>query len=156
MQQVKVRLIKKEDYSHVRKINELTQLQYLGKKWEQLNTREKEKILVSKKKDFKAYVELGYSLVALIENNIVGFLFAYENSPFKNSVYVKHVAISPEFQGYGIGAVLYKKLIAVVKSKKIKKIEALINTDNPQSINLHQKIGFTLNDRKEAILLLPE
>lgn len=151
MQQTKIKFIQQEDYKGVHEVDEFTQIQYLGKKWKNLSSKKKTECLVSRKEDFKAYVDSGFSLVAYIQNNIVGFLFAYENTPFKDSIYVSHIAIYPEFQGQGIGQLLYKKLISIAKQKKIKKIEALINTDNPNSMSLHKKMGFMLKDRKEAI-----
>jgi L-amino acid N-acyltransferase YncA len=51
---------------------------------------------------------------------------------------------------------LYEKLISIAKQKKVEKIEALINTDNPNSMKLHKKMGFMLKDRKEAILTMLE
>ncbi len=154
MQQIRVKLIQQEDYKGVHEVDELTQIQYLGKKWKNLSSKKKTECLVSRKEDFKAYVDSGLSLVAYVENNIVGFLFAYENSPFKDSIYVNHIAIDPEFQGQGIGQLLYEKLISIAKQKKVEKIEALINTDNPNSMKLHKKMGFMLKDRKEAIFLM--
>lgn len=151
MQQIKVKFIQQEDYKGVHEVDELTQIQYLGKKWKNLSSKKKKECLVSRKEDFKTYVDSGFSLVAYVENNVVGFLFAYENSPFKDSIYVSHVAIKPEFQGQGMGQLLYKKLISIAKQKKVEKIEALINTDNPNSMSLHKKMRFMLRDRKEAI-----
>ena len=60
--------------------------------------------------------------------------------------------VSPKTQGKDIGLLLYQKLIKKAKQAGIKKIWSLINIDNPQSMKLHEKIGFKLNDRKEAIL----
>ena len=115
MQQIKVKLIQQEDYKGVHWVDELTQIQYLGKKWKNLSSKKKTECLVSRKEDFKTYVDSGFSLVAYVENNVVGFLFAYENSPFKDSIYVSHIAIDPELQGQGIGQLLYKKLILIAK-----------------------------------------
>jgi ribosomal-protein-alanine N-acetyltransferase len=156
MQQIRVKLIQLADYKGVHMVDVLTQIQYLGKKWKNLSSKKKTECLVSREEDFKAYVDSGCSLVAYVENNVVGFLFAYENSPFKNSIYISHIAIKPEFQSKGIGQLLYRKLISIAKQKRIKKIEALINIDNPNSIRLHKKMGFLLKDRKEAILLSKE
>ena len=60
--------------------------------------------------------------------------------------------VNSKTQGKGIGLLLYQKLIKKAKQTGIKKIWSLINIDNSQSIKLHEKIGFKLNDRKEAIL----
>jgi L-amino acid N-acyltransferase YncA len=51
---------------------------------------------------------------------------------------------------------LYKKLIEKAEQTGIKKITGLVNTDNPNSIKLFEKVGFKLNDRKEGVLRVNE
>lgn len=152
MGKIIVRQLKLTDYSGVRQVDKLTQYQYLGKKWEKFSLREKEKHLVSRRKEFGINVKTGYSLVATMNGKTIGFLFAHETLPFHGTLYIHHIAIEPNFQGKGVGVLLYKKLIKLAKLSKIKNIVALINTDNPKSIKLHEKLGFKLEDRKEATL----
>ena len=147
-----IRRLKFSDYNGVRLVDELTQYQYLGEKWTKFSQAEKEKHLVSKEKEFAINVKTGFSLVATMNHKIIGFLLAHETLPFPGSLYIHHIAIEPKFQGKGVGPLLYKKLIKLAKQAKIKNIVALINTDNPKSIKLHGKLGFKLQDRKEAIL----
>ena len=147
-----IRRLKLTDYNGVRQVDELTQYQYLGAKWKKFSLGEKEKHLVSRKQEFAINVKTGYSLVATIDNQIIGFLLAHETLPFPGTLYIRHLAIKPSYQGKGIGTLLYKELIRLAKQTKIKKIVALINLDNPKSIGLHEKLGFQLQDRKEAIL----
>lgn len=152
MAKIIIRKLKLSDYSGVRQVDELTQCQYLGEKWEKFSLNEKERHLVSRKKEFEINVKTGYSLVATMNKKIVGFLLAHETLPFRGTLYIHHIAIEPNFQGKGVGVLLYKQLIKLAKLSKIKNITALINTDNPKSIKLHKKLGFKLQDRKEAIL----
>lgn len=152
MAKIIIRKLKLTDYSGVRQVDELTQSQYLGEKWEKFSLNEKERHLVSRKKEFKINFQTGYSLVATMNKKIIGFLLAHETLPFHGTLYIHHIAIEPNFQGKGVGGLLYKKLIKLAKLSKIKNITALINTDNPKSIKLHKKLGFKLQDRKEAIL----
>ncbi|MCL5969986.1 MAG: GNAT family N-acetyltransferase [Patescibacteria group bacterium] len=151
MRDIVIRVIKSSDYRAVRKIDEQTQLQYLGEKWKAFTLTKKEDHLVSRKKDFSINVNSGFSLVATIDKIIIGFLFAYE-LPFLGIIHIYHIAIEPKYQGKGIGILMYKKLITVAKSRNIKRIGALINKDNPNSIKLHKEIGFTLTDVKKASL----
>ncbi len=147
-----IRRLKITDYSGVRQVDELTQSQYLGEKWKKFSPKEKEERLVSRKQEFGINVKTGYSLVATMNTKIIGFLLAYETLPFHGTLYIHHLAIRPSDQGKGIGTLLYKELIRLVKLSKIKRIVALIKLDNPKSIKLHEKLGFQLLDRKEAIL----
>lgn len=152
MNKIIIRRLKLADYSGVRQVDELTQYQYLREKWEKFSLREKEKHLVSRRKEFGINAKTGYSLVATINSKIIGFLFAHETLPFPGALFIHHLAIKPSYQGKGIGALLYKELIRLAKLTKIKTIVALINLDNPKSMRLHEKLGFKLQDRKEAIL----
>ena len=152
MNKIIIRRLKLADYSGVRQVDELTQYQYLGEKWKKFSLREKEKHLVSRRKEFGINVKTGYSLVATMDGKTIGFLFAYKTLPFHGALYIHHLAIEPNFQGKGVGALLYKELIRLAKPTKIKRIVALINLDNPKSMRLHEKLGFKLQDRKEAIL----
>ena len=147
-----IRRLKLTDYSGARQVDELTQYQYLGKKWRKFSLGEKDKHLVTRRQEFGINVKTGYSLVATMNDQIIGFLLAHETLPFHGTLYIHHLAIVPSYQGEGIGALLYKELVRLARLSKIKRIMALINLDNPKSIKLHEKIGFQLQDRKEAIL----
>jgi len=54
----------------------------------------------------------------------------------------------------GMGLTLYESLIKKARETGISVIETVINIDNPNSIKLHEKAGFTLQDRKVAVLKL--
>ena len=147
-----IRLMTVDDYSQVHRVDILTQKQYLGTKFDQMSKKEQDSHLVSRKSEFQINVDSGYCFVALNNKKIIGFLLAYETLPFRNTLYIHYIGVNPKTQGKGIGLLLYQKLIKKAKQAGIKKIWSLINIDNPQSMKLHEKIGFKLNDRKEAIL----
>jgi L-amino acid N-acyltransferase YncA len=155
MDGIVVRELALQDYAGVRNIDELTQRQYLGATWDQLPDNLKEEHLVSCRSDFAVNLETGYCFVALKDIRVIGFLFAYEVLPFRGRIHINHISISPEYQGHGVGLLLYGGLIEKAKSKGIKQITALINLDNDYSMKLHRKAGFALQDRKEAKLELP-
>lgn len=156
LKQISIRPLQTSDYKAVKKIDESTQFQYLGKKWKSLNKSEKEKHLVSRNTEFQINVDTGYGFVALLNDKVIGFIFAFETLPFKGALYIRHVAIYPEYQGKGIGVLLFNALIKKAKTSKIKYINSLINPDNPKSMKLHEKVGFALRDRKEAVLDLEQ
>lgn len=151
---ITTRRMKTSDYEAVRHIDILTQKQYLGQDFESMNQEEQEDHLVSRKSEFQINLTTGYCFVAEEDNKIIGFLLAYETLPFRGTVYVNYIGIHPENQGQGIGSLLYDALIDKTRQNGLKKIKALINIDNPKSIRLHQKTGFSLSDCKEAVLNL--
>lgn len=154
MSKIIIRQLTKQDYQGVRKVDTLTQKQYLGAKWNNLSNTEIEEHLVSRKNEFDINVNSGYCFVASSNNEIIGFILAFETQPFLGDIYIRYIGIKPKYQGQGIGSLLYKALISKAKKNSIKKITALINLDNPKSMKLHEKAGFTLKDRKEAVLNL--
>ena len=151
---ISVRPMSVDDYKSVHKVDILTQRQYLGAKFDELSTEEQDKHLVSRKSEFQTNVDTGYCFVAEDDGEIIGFLLSYETLPFRGTLYIHYIGLNPEYQGKGVGFLLYKKIIDKAKEKQIKEIRALINLDNPKSIKLHEKLGFKLSDRKEAVLEL--
>ena len=154
MSNIKIRELQLKDHKGVKEIDELTQRIYRGKKWDTLNEKEKEEFITSRKSEFKINCKTGFSFVAIKDNKVVGFLFAYETLPFKNKILIHHIAVHPDFQRNGIGKRLYEALINKAKTKDKKEIEALINLDNPPSIKLHKEVRFKVTNWKRAILKL--
>ncbi len=154
MGDIVVRVLADEDYDGVRQVDVLTQRHYRGATWDHLPAEDKEEHLVTRRSDFTIYLNAGYCFVASIDNEIVAFLFAYEELPFRGGLNISYIGVSPAYQKQGIGVLLYRKLIEKAKSHGIKMLTALINLDNPHSLGLHQRVGFVLQDRKEAKLTL--
>lgn len=150
---ITVRPMTIDDYEAVHQVDILTQRQYLGQEFDKLSTEEQNKrYLVSRKTEFQTNIDTGYCFVAETNDEIIGFLLSHETLPFHGTLYIRHIAIKPDFQGMGIGEILYRKVIDKAKGNNFKKITTLINLDNPNSIKMHKKAGFNLKDRKEAIL----
>lgn len=146
-----------DDYEQVREVDILTQRQYLGKKFDEMNEEDQNSCLVSRKSEFQTNVSTGYCFVAESEDGgVVGFMLAYETLPFHGTIYIHYIGVRPEVQGSGIGLLLYKKLIEKAEQTGIKKITGMVNIDNPNSIKLLEKVGFELKDRKEAALCVNE
>jgi xanthine dehydrogenase accessory factor len=152
---VVVRALTSEDYTGVRRVDELTQRQYRGAAWDSMSDVEKDACLVSRQSEFAINLRTGYGFVATKGNDIIGFIFAHKTLPFASNLYIRYIGVDPAYQGCGVGALLYRQLIEKARKDGIKEIATLINLDNPRSMKLHEKVGFTLIDRKEAVLKLP-
>ena len=151
---VTIRPMLLSDYSRVHEVDILTQQQYLGNKFNKMTVEEQETRLVSRKSEFAINVNTGYCFVAENNRKIIGFIFAYETLPFHGTLFIHYIGINPVYQGKGIGLLLFKRIIEKAKENNIKTIQSLINTDNPPSIKLHEKAGFKLSLRKQAVLEL--
>ena len=154
MNRVAVREMHLIDYAGVRQIDELTQKQYLSDIWDNLTEVEKDNYLKSRRSEFETNVATGYCNIAAIDEQVIGFILAHEMLPFRGTIYIRHIAVHPDYQSQGVGLQLYQAVIDQAEENGIKKIMALINLDNPQSIRLHQKMAFELIDRKQAFLVL--
>ena len=154
MNDVIARKLQPEDMDGVRNVDELTQRMYRGKEWDMLGEGEKEEFMASRKSEFRINCDTGFSFVALEDCEIVGFLFAHENLPFKNEILIRHIAVHPSFQERGIGKKLCFALIDKAKKEGKKAIRSSINPDNPPSVKLHKRVGFKVTDWKRAILKL--
>lgn len=150
MDEIVIAPLSRNDFLGVRAVDKATQIQYLGTDWERLTPQEQETHLVSRKKEFNLHIQSGLCFVASRHSVIVGFIFAYEAVYSSGSIFIQHIAINPDFQAKGIGVLLLEALIEKAKKLHCHEIRSLINIDNPQSIKLHQKVGFLLADRKEA------
>jgi len=151
---ITIRLMTMSDYFQVHEVDILTQQQYLGDKFNMMNTEEQETHLVSRNTEFAKNVNTGYCFVAEENKEIVGFILAHETLPFRGKLYIRYIGINPIHQDKGIGLLLCKKLIERAKNTNIGEIWALINTDNPSSEKLHKKLGFKISLRKQATLEL--
>ncbi|MEM7134483.1 MAG: GNAT family N-acetyltransferase [Chloroflexota bacterium] len=161
MVEIKVRPLRLDDHVGVSAVDEATQKQYLGNAWDILSDLEKDAHLTSRGSEFAMNIATGYGYVAVnvaefADEHILGFVLAYEALPFRDHVYIRYIAIHPEYQARGIGGLLYKAVIEKAEQNGISKIATLINLDNPESMKLHEKVGFKLITRKEAILPLGE
>lgn len=151
---IAIRLMKMSDYSQVNNVDVLTQQQYLGKTFNEMTPKEQETHLVSRKSGFALNVATGYCFVAETNEEIVGFILAYETLPFHGTISIRYIGVNPKYQGKGIGLLLIKKIIEKAKENNIGVIRSLINTDNQPSIKLHKNAGFAIRLREEAVLEL--
>ena len=149
-----IREMQSIDFARVKQIDRRTQEQYLGNKWNRMNEDERKTHVVSEMPGFGDIVRGGYCFTALEKDRVVGFLVAYSTFPFENKNIIKYIAVDPILHGKQIGMLLYKKLIEKAQTDTVQEINALINLDNTKSLRLHEKMGFNLKDRKQAVLKL--
>ena len=83
-------------------------------------------------------------LIAEIENKVVGFAlyseFRYREAyqyTVEHSVYIDH-----QYQGNGIGKLLLQKLIEMAKEQNLHTMIGVIDSENKDSIQFHEKFGF--------------
>ena len=150
--ELRIRELEGKDFSQVREIDDLTLKAYMGASWDKYTEEKKETIRKSRKSEFDINVNTGYCLVAEQGNRILGFILAHETLPFRGTVYIRHIAVRPDFQSQGVGEKLLTDLINKARKKGISKVWGGISVDNPSSIRLHEKVGFRLVDRKMAYL----
>lgn len=89
------------------------------------------------------------SFVALVNNNVVGFIISFQND---NRIWLHQLAVDKEFRSKGIGKSLIQKLeIAAGNSK----IEFSVKENNYKAIKLYEKLGYEkdkLNTEIEQII----
>ncbi len=151
---VTIRGLQSEDFAQVRVIDEAIEEDYLGEQWERFSSQEKEAHLSAIQPQFDFFVTTGFSLVALVNEKIVGFLLAYRLPPFAGSVYIQQVSVHLEHQRKGVASALYAALINEARANDMKEIRAHIYPTNNKSIDLHRKFGFAIEERKAAKLRL--
>lgn len=151
---ITIKDLEKSDFEGINQVDRLTQKQYLKENWDQMSEEEKQTHLVSRSEDFGKYLNIGFSFVAILNKKIVGFILVSDILPDSKKLFIQYIAIDPQEQGKKIGRLLLSKLKIEAKKNNIKEITALINLDNPYSIKLHQAMGYTIEDRKEAVLIL--
>lgn len=98
--------------------------------------------------DFKNRIEdisLEYPyIVCIYKDKIIGYAYAHKYA--KRAAYQWDVEISIyldiDYRNFGIGKILYKKVIKILKLQNIQNIYACVTSANSQSIKFHEKLGF--------------
>jgi L-amino acid N-acyltransferase YncA len=83
-------------------------------------------------------------LIAEVDDKIIGY--AYYGS-FRPRAAYKHtvestIYLSKDAQGKGFGRLLYARLIESAKERGFREVIGIIALPNPESIRLHEKMGF--------------
>jgi L-amino acid N-acyltransferase YncA len=83
-------------------------------------------------------------LIAEIDNEIVGYAYY---GVFRARAAYRHtvestIYLSKEYKGRGLGVPLYSALTESAKNKGFREMLGVIALPNPESVNLHEKLGF--------------
>ncbi|AUJ31555.1 MAG: GNAT family N-acetyltransferase [Liquorilactobacillus nagelii] len=65
-----------------------------------------------------------------------------DDEAFDNEWYLDSIAVSPNYQGQGIGTALLKKLPSLAKNHEKKQIGLNVDWANPQAEKLYRRLGF--------------
>ena len=88
------------------------------------------------------------------EEEIIAELHCYKMGPAKfDHVFSElTVAVSPEFQGRGIGKLLFNTLFSIVENEmpQILRVELVTQESNTSAIALYTKLGFQIEGRFEG------
>ena len=99
------------------------------------------------KKRFREIISSKNTFLLLVESNtdVAGYLTV---SLIKNvnqkMGYVDDIFVLKEFRKKGLGSLLIKELISILKKKKFKKIRLGAYIDNKKALDLYKKLGFKL------------
>ncbi len=90
-----------------------------------------------------------YSKIALDEENLIGFWIVSTTIPY--NIHTHRVGIKPNYQGKGIGKVMFKAVIEGISesSDPIDNMTLEVNKQNENAINFYEKLGFIKMKEKE-------
>jgi len=97
----------------------------------------------------RAFAQSGPATVAFYDGKIAGYQISTRNS---FGVHLARLAVSPAFQGYGIGHALLQDLLRSIYRIGIFRLTVNTQDDNSASLALYQKIGFTLTGECYPVL----
>ena len=98
---------------------------------------------VTSRYDVPMFIEFGYAYVAQLEGGVDGRIVgAIVALPTRDGeIKVNDWVVHPKYQGQGIGGKLYRQLIAETKGKGLL---AVVLKSNRRSLELHHKLGFSI------------
>lgn len=123
--------------------------------WEELSPELVDQLGATSEDAFDFYLEGGLSFVAREEGMVVGFIFAqmirYIQS-LKKVVWIENIGVHPDFRRQGIAMLLIRRLIREARERGAEVVFSSVTSDNQESIMLHSRMGFLMEDRKFALL----
>ncbi len=85
------------------------------------------------------------SLVAEIENKIVGYIFA--RIEYGKIGHIVTIAVDPKYRRMGIGEALMREVINKLKELNCSSVYLEVRVSNKPAINLYRKLGFLITRR---------
>lgn len=123
--------------------------------WEELTQDLIDQLGASSEDAFDFYTNGGLSFVAREDGVLVGFIFAQvmrHVQSLKKVVWIENMGVHPDYRRQGIATLLVRRLVQATREKGIEAMFSSVTADNQESIMLHAKLGFLLEDRKFALL----
>lgn len=101
----------------------------------------------------RAYRQTSYASVMELRDEIIGFQMTTING---FNAHLARLAVLPKYQRFGVGTALVEDMLQRLKQPLIREITVNTQQDNPNSIKLYQKLGFTLTGESFPILIYPK
>lgn len=156
---MEIRPLKVRDIEKVRELELSCIREYfaetLENRWEDLPQDWKDNLGASSRNHFKAYLESGLSLVAVEDDEIVGFIFAqmlHHICDEDNLLWIENMGVHPYFRRNMIGIRLLRECVRLGREQGAAVAHAMIQPDNKASILMFKDLGFFM-DRREVALL---
>ena len=124
-------------------------------KWEEVSPELIDHLGASSEEAFSFYMDSGMSFVARDEGKIVGFVFAQimeHVESVSRVAWVENLGVHPLYRRQGIAYRLLERVIKVAREKGATAAFSSIRSDNPESIMLHKKMGFLVDNRMMALI----
>jgi aminoglycoside 6'-N-acetyltransferase I len=124
-------------------------------KWEEISPELVDQLGASSDEAFDFYLESGMSYVAIDEGSIIGFIFAqimHHVESIRTVAWIENMGVHSEYRRQGVAYRLMERCIEVAKEKGARAAFSTIRSDNPESIMLHKKLGFLVDNRMMALL----
>lgn len=99
------------------------------------------------KKRFREIISSKNTFLLLVESNtdVAGYLTVSLIKDVNQKMgYVDDIFVLKEFRKKGLGSLLIKEFISILKKKKFKKIRLGAYIDNKKALELYKKLGFKL------------
>ncbi|MDR0508447.1 MAG: GNAT family N-acetyltransferase [Candidatus Methanoplasma sp.] len=158
---MEIRQLKLKDIEKVRALEISCIKEYFAEtienKWEDLPKEWKENLGASSKNHFASYLESGLSFVAEEDGEIYGFIFAkmLEHIFDVNKlVWIENMGVHPYARRNMIGYKLLREVLRKGQAMGAEAAHSMLQTGNAPSIMLHKKIGFFMDRREVALIVL--
>lgn len=163
MASVSIRPMRAGDYDLLRAVDDAVMRHsaraFLGFDWETATPERREELRAITPDAFAFYVATGCSFVAVIGEEMVGYVLAqtlrhFDLEPL--AVWVEDISVHPAYHRRGIARTLYRTLNGWARAAGATVILAGIHVDNAASLALHRRVGFDVHETRTAVWRLDE
>ncbi|GAA1024424.1 N-acetyltransferase [Acrocarpospora pleiomorpha] len=85
------------------------------------------------------------SLVAEVNDRLVGFLVGFLSPSQPTVAYIHYVAVDPDFRAKGLARELYTRFFDLARADARTVVQAITSPQNHRSIAFHTSMGFTVS-----------